>query len=463
MRHFSDRALLTDLYELNMLQACFAERMNETAVLEFFVRHLPPQRNFLMAAGLEQLVVYLLSLHFDEDDLVWLHEYGKFSDAFIDSLQDFGFTGDVDAMPEATIFFADEPVVRITAPLREAQFIESRVINILHYQTLVASKAARMVLAAQGTPLIDFGLRRAHGAEAALWSARASYIAGFAATATTIAATTFDIPVAGTMAHSFVQAHETETAAFNAFAHAFPANTTLLIDTYDTEMAAHQVVHLARHLREQEGIQIKAVRLNSGDLSLLSHRVRAILDEGGCREIDIVASGNLDEYAVQDLVSTSAPITGFGVGTRMNTSSDAPYLDCAYKLVEYAGRARRKRSYGKAFWPGRKQVFRQFDAQGKMQCDTLTLQHDAISDQALLQPVLRGGRMIAPPPSLLEIRSNARSQLATLPSSLRQLAPAVPAYPITIAPEVRALASAVDASQHAAAEAECMRWGINMK
>ena len=462
MRHFSDRALLTDLYELNMLQACFAEHMNETAVFEFFVRHLPTQRNFLMTAGLEQLVAYLLSLRFDEDDLAWLHGYGKFSTAFIDSLQDFRFTGDVDAMPEATIFFADEPVVRITAPLREAQFIESRVVNILHYQTLIASKAARIVLAAQGTPLIDFGLRRAHGAEAALWSARASYIAGFAATATTIAATNFDIPVTGTMAHSFVQAHETERAAFTAFAHAFPANTTLLIDTYDTEQAAHQVVHLARRLREKEGIQIKAVRLDSGDLSLLSHRVRKILDEGGCHEIDIIASGNLDEYAVQDLVNNRAPITGFGVGTRMNTSSDAPYLDCAYKLVEYAGIARRKRSHSKAFWPGRKQVFRQCDAQGKMQCDTLTLQHDARSGQTLLQPVVRGGRVIAPLPLLLEIRSNARSQLASLPSSLQQLAPAAPAYPVTIAPEVQALAVAVDARQRAAADAECMLWRLDM-
>jgi len=280
MSHQGESALLTDFYELTMLQAYFSRGMDETAVFEFFVRHLPDERNFLMAAGLAQVVAYLTNLRFDEQDLAWLTASGQFDPSFIASLKDFRFTGDVDALPEGTIFFADEPVLRITAPLREAQFVESRVMNLLHYQALVASKAARVTTAAQGKLLVDFGLRRAHGAEAALLSARASYIAGFDGTATTAAAPLFDIPVFDTMAHSFVQAHEHETDAFAAFAHAFPENATLLIDTYDTEAATEQVVRLSQWLREEEDIRIKAVRIDSGDLAATTQRVQQILDAG---------------------------------------------------------------------------------------------------------------------------------------------------------------------------------------
>ena len=240
-----------------MLQGYFSRGMNDTAAFEFFVRSLPAERNFLIAAGLAQAIAYLADLRFDGDDLTWLRTSGQFESAFIESLRDFHFTGDVDAMPEGTVFFANEPILRITAPLREAQLIESRVMNLLHYQTLVASKAARVAIAAQGKRLIDFGLRRAHGAEAALLSARASFIAGFDGTATTIAAPLFGIPVSGTMAHSFVQAHEYESDAFATFAHAFPKNATLLIDTYDTAAAAQHVVRLAQWLQEDEDIHIK--------------------------------------------------------------------------------------------------------------------------------------------------------------------------------------------------------------
>lgn len=463
MRHCSESALLTDLYEFTMLQAYFARGMNDTAVFEFFVRHLPDQRNFLMAAGMAQVVAYLTELRFDRDDLAWLRASGQFDSAFIASLEDFRFSGDVDALPEGAIFFADEPMLRISAPLREAQLVESRVMNLLHYQTLIASKAARSVIAAQGRRLVDFGLRRAHGAEAAVLSARASYIAGFDGTATTVAAPLFDIPVFGTMAHSFVQAHEHETDAFAAFAHAFPKNATLLIDTYDTEAAAQQVARLARRLREQEDIQIKAVRIDSGDLGVTARRVRQILDAGDCHEIGIFVSGNLDEYALQALVQSDAPIDGFGVGTRMNTSSDAPYFDCAYKLVEYGGRPCRKRSIGKATWPGRKQVFRRHSAHGVMASDTLTLQQDALPGEALLRPLMRGGILLEPSPPLSEIRAYAESQMAALPASLRTLTAAPEPYQVTVSDTLQDLARQVDERQRSLAEADHARWGSELE
>jgi nicotinate phosphoribosyltransferase len=458
MRHDSESALLTDFYELTMLQAYFSRGMDETAVFEFFVRRLPDSRNFLVAAGLAQVIDYLTRLRFDADELAWLRASGKFDPAFIESLQEFRFTGDVDALPEGTIFFADEPAIRITAPLREAQFVESRVMNLLHYQTLVASKAARVVSAAQGKRLIDFGLRRAHGAEAALLSARASYIAGFDGTATTCAGPLFDIPLFGTMAHSFVQAHDHETDAFATFARAFPENTTLLIDTYDTEAGAQQVVRLAHWLREEEDIRIKAVRIDSGDLGATAQRVRHILDAGDCRDIGIFASGNLDEYAVQSLLEQGAPIDGFGVGTRMNTSSDAPYLDCGYKLVEYAGLPCRKRSTGKATWAGCKQVYRRYDAHGVMVGDTLTLQHDVLRGEALMQPVIRGSMLLAPPPPLREIRAYAQSQLAALPASLRALTAAAP-YPVAVSPALRDVARQADERQLSLADTDRAHWG----
>jgi len=457
VRNFSERALLTDLYEITMLQAYFLQRLDKMAVFEFFVRRLPDQRNFLVAAGLAQVVDYLSTLYFDEDDLAWLRESGRFDASFIESLRDFRFSGDMDAIPEGTLVFADEPLLRITAPLREAQFIESRVMNLLHYQTVVASKAARSVLAARGRTLVDFGLRRAHGAEAALLSARASYIAGFDSTATTLAAPLFGIPVTGTMAHSFVQVHDYETDAFSAFAHAFPGNATLLIDTYDTEAAAQQVVRLAQWLQEEEEIRIRAVRIDSGDLGAMALRVREILDAGGCPDIGIFASGNLDEYAVQALVEQGAPIDGFGIGTRMNTSSDAPYLDCAYKLVEYAGQARRKRSPGKAPWPGCKQVFRRVDANGLIEGDTLALQPELLPGTGLLQPVMRGGRLLATSPSVAEIRDYARVQLASLPQPLRALTAAEP-YPVGVSDNLRELARQVDDRQTEHAQEDRARW-----
>ena len=436
-------ALLTDLYELTMLQSYFEQAMNATAVFEFFVRKLPPHRNFLIAAGLEQVLDYLANLAFDTEDLDWLRQSGRFTPAFIDSLVAFRFTGDVDAMPEGTVCFADEPLVRVTAPLREAQLVESRVINLMHYQTLVASKAARAALAAPDKLLVDFGLRRAHGAEAGLLSARASYLAGFSGTATVEAGRRFGIPIYGTMAHSYVEAHADETTAFERFVRAHPENAVLLIDTYDTERAAHKVVELASRLA-RDGLTVKGVRIDSGDLGEHARRVRAILDAAGLTAITIFASGNLDEYRLAELVAQRAPIDGFGVGTRMNTSSDAPYLDAAYKLQEYEGRARRKRSEGKATWPGRKQVYRRHDAAGRLADDTLTLGTEQSSGMPLLQPVMRAGRLVAARPALSTVREHAKAELARLPEPLRALDGAE-AYVVEISAQVRALARQLDA------------------
>ena len=441
----NESVLLTDLYELTMLRAYHAERMNGIAAFELFVRKLPRERHFLLSAGLAQVVRYLTELRFTRDELDWLAADGRFPRDFVESLADLRFTGDLDAMPEGTVCFADEPLLRIVAPLREAQLVESRVMNLVHYATLVASKAARSVLAAPDRQLVDFGLRRAHGAEAALLSARASYLAGFAGTATVEAGREFGIPVFGTMAHSYVQAHADEATAFERFARAHPGNAVLLIDTYDTERGARKVVELAARLAA-DGIAIRGVRIDSGDLGEHARRVRAILDAGGQHGITIFASGNLDEYRLAELVAAGAPIAGFGIGTRMNTSSDAPYLDCAYKLEEYDGQPRRKRSEGKATWPGRKQVWRRLDGHGRLAGDVLSLATGAPPAGAtpLLVPVMRAGALIAPEPDLAAARTRAHDQLSQLPDALRGLGEAA-TYEVEVASELRALAAEIDA------------------
>ena len=428
--------LLTDLYELTMLQAYYERGMTDTAVFELFVRKLPAGRNFLVAAGLEQALDFIEGLRFGDEELAWIERSGLFRPSFVGHLAKFRFTGDVHAMPEGTVFFPNEPFLRVTAPFPEAQLLETRVLNLMHFETLIASKAARCRMAAGGKHLIDFGLRRAHGAEAGLLAARASYLAGFDGSSTVLAAPRFGIPVFGTMAHSFVQAHESERAAFEAFASVFPENAVLLIDTYDTVEGARRAVEAGR------SFPIKGVRLDSGDLGSLSREVRRILDAGGLKDAIIFASGNLDEYRVAELVSAGAPIDSFGIGTSLVTSSDHPALDAVYKLQEYAGRARRKRSAGKATWPGRKQVFRRYDAGGRFAGDLVSLESDFQPGEALLVPVMERGRPL-PAPRLSHVREQTLAQLARLPDSLRSLGPAAP-YSVEISTSVRALAGRVD-------------------
>lgn len=442
MKNILSSTLLTDLYQLTMLQSYYEQDMEETAVFEFFVRKLPATRGFLVAAGLEQALQFLENLRVSDDEVVWLKQSGRFSAPFIERLAQLRFNGDVHAMPEGTVFFPDEPILRVTAPLSQAQLVESRLINILHYQTLIASKAARSVLVAPGKLLVDFGLRRAHGAEAGMFAARASYLAGFAGTSNVLAAPEYGIPIFGTMAHSYVQAHDDETMAFEHFARCHPNNTTLLIDTYDTEVAAQKTVALAEKLKA-DGIHIKGVRLDSGDLYQHAIKVRAILDAGGLSDVTIFSSGSIDEYVLRDLLGRGAPIDGFGVGTHMDTSNDAPYLDCAYKLQEYGGRARRKRSEGKATWPGRKQVYRRFDAAGRMICDVLTTENDVHEGVALIVPVMRAGKRISAPESLDIARERAAKNLRALPEKLQRL-DTQPAYTVIVAQALRDLAEEVD-------------------
>jgi nicotinate phosphoribosyltransferase len=412
--------LLTDLYHLNMIQAYLDHGETKTAVFEFFVRKLPPRRGFLIAAGLEQALDFLENLRFTPEEIDWLARTRRFEKGLLDRLAEFRFTGAVHAVPEGRLFFANEPILRVTAPMPQAQLVETRLINILHFQSLIAAKAARMVLAAPGKVLVDFGLRRAHGAEAGLMAARASYIAGFAGTATVLAEEEFGIPIFGTMAHSFVEAFETESAAFESFARSRPEGLTLLIDTYDSEAAAKKVVALTPRLAAQ-GIKIRAVRLDSGDLIALSKSVRRILDDGGLADVTIFASGGLDEDYIAEIAQAGAPIDGFGVGTNLTTSSDVPALDCAYKLQEYAGLARRKRSAGKATWPGRKQVWRRYGADGRIAGDVLSLETDTQAGEPLIELVMKDGRRTGAAPSLAAIRARAARDLERLPEPLRDL------------------------------------------
>jgi len=434
--------LLTDLYQLNMMQAYLDHGETGTAVFEFFVRDLPPRRGFLVAAGLQQALDFLENVRFAPDDIDWLARSGRFGASLLDHLADFRFTGDVHAMPEGTAFFAGEPLLRVTAPLPAAQLVESRLVNILHFQTLVAAKAARMTLAAPGKTLIDFGLRRAHGAEAGLMAARASNLAGFAGSATVLAEELFGIPTFGTMAHSFIQIYDDETVAFEDFARSRPQSVTLLIDTYDTEAGARKVAALAPRLAAL-GIKVRAVRIDSGDLVVLARAVRAILDTAGLAETRIVASGGLDEDSIGAMVRVGAPIDEFGVGTSLTTSSDAPSLDCVYKLQEYDGIARRKRSAGKATWPGRKQVWRRYGPDGRMAQDVVSLERDAQAGEPLLHQVMQGGRRTGPQPTLRESRARAARDLERLPAPLQRLEPGA-IYRVEVADALVRLAAEVD-------------------
>ena len=430
--------LTTDLYELNMVQAYLDRGEDKHAVFEFFVRRLPTRRGFLLAAGLEDTLAYLETLHFSPSEIDWLEGTRRFRRNLIDYLAQFRFTGDVHAIAEGTACFPNEPLIRITAPLPMAQLVETRLINIMHFQTMIASKAARMVLAAPGKILSDFGLRTAHGAEAGLFSARTSYIAGFAGAANVLAGERYGIPVVGTMAHSFVQVHDDEMTAFENFARARPEGVILLIDTYDTEAGAHKVVKLAPKLKA-DGIAIRGVRIDSGDLAAMAKKVRGILDAGGLKDVIILVSGGINEDVLQKMMAAKVPIDGYGIGVNLDASIDAPSLDCAYKLQEYAGKPRRKLSEGKVTWPGRKQVWRSFGTDGGMQGDILSLESDTQAGETLIEPVMRGGKRVVPAPTLAQIRERAARELARLPQPLRKLEAGF-VYPVQVSRALSTLA-----------------------
>jgi len=438
-------ALLTDLYQLTMAQAYFELGMQDNAVFELFVRRLPETRRFLLAAGLEQALEYIERLRFTGDDTAFLATLGRFRADFLDYLRSVRFTGAVHAMPEGTPFFAEEPIMRVSAPILEAQLLESRLINIVHFQTMIASKAARCVIAARGKQLIDFGMRRAHEADAGVFAARAAYLAGFDATATVEAGRRFGIPLSGTLAHSFIEAHDREEQALRSFVLSSPEPTTLLIDTYDSARALQRVIALARELAHSGSEHgIRAIRIDSGDLAAQARTARIAVDAHACGDIRIVLSGSLDEEVIARLMRSGVPVDAFGVGTALDVSVDAPALDMAYKLQEYAGKPRRKRSPGKATWPGVKQVFRERAASGEYLCDRVAGADQQPGGEPLLIEVMRNGRRSAPPPALRAVRAHCSTEMRALPPPLRELSPALTPYPVSISDTLRAMAAGID-------------------
>jgi len=411
-------ALLTDLYQLTMLQAYWREGMDDEAVFSLFVRRLPKGRNYLLACGLDSVLRYLETLRFSDDALGFLAEQDEFSADFVRWLADLRFTGDVYAVPEGTPVFANEPILEVVAPLPQAQLVETFGMNQVHHQTVVASKAVRVVEAAQGRAVVDFGLRRMHGTDAGLKAARAFHIAGLTATSNVLAGRIYGIPLSGTMAHSYIQSHDDEMEAFRAFAELYP-ETVLLVDTYDTLEGVRKVVELARELGE--AFRVRAIRLDSGDLAQLARESRKILDDAGLEGVEIFASGGLDELQIADLVAAGAPIDGFGVGTGLGVSKDAPSLDTVYKLTEYAGRGRIKLSAGKRILPGRKQVFRQ-EEDGTAVHDVLARHDESHPGRPLLEKVMEGGRRL--PAGRVELeasRQRAREEISRLPERIRAL------------------------------------------
>lgn len=423
-------ALFTDLYELTMAQAFDAERLDQLAVFELAYRTLPEQRNFLLAVGLDDVLTALERFAFSGEDLAYLASLGLFSGTFLDRLARTRFTGDVYAVPEGTVVFPNEPIVQIVAPLIEGQIIETLLLNQVHFQSIVATKAARIVAAAAGRTVVDFGSRRAHGGDAALKVARVSYLAGAAGTSLVLAGRVYGIPIFGTMAHSYIQAHANEAEAFFEFARLYP-ETTLLVDTYDTLAGVSHVIELSRRLGDQ--FRVRAIRLDSGDLGALACQARQMLDAAGLARVQIFASSELDEHQIASLVSGGAPIDGFGVGTRLAVADDAPHVDMAYKLVEYAGRGRTKMSSRKVLYPGRKQVFRQLHGE-RLAGDMLGRFDEKLPGEPLLVPVMRGGKRLEAGCVVLEqARKQARRELTVrLPESLRQLEPASEPYCVKI-------------------------------
>src|SRR5262245_43850905 len=422
-------ALLTDLYELTMLQAYFAEETNDRAVFSLFVRRLPERRNYLLACGLDDVLTFLETLRFDQPALAYLDSVGRFSADFLQFLERLRFTGDVHAVPEGTPVFANEPILEITAPITEAQVVESFVMNQIHLQTVLASKAARVVSAAQGRPVVDFGFRRIHGIDAGVKAARAFHIAGVSATSNVAAAQAYGLTAAGTLAHSFIQAHDDEYTAFRSFAGVYP-DTVLLVDTCDTLAGVRKVVRLATDLGPD--FKVSAIRLDSGDLASLSIGARQILDEAGLQRVEIFASGNLNEDEITKLLEAGSPINGFGVGTEMGVSRDAPSVDIVYKLVEYGGRGRTKRSQGKLVLPGAKQVFR-VERNGLAEHDVLGCRDDQGPGRPLLEPVMREGvRLPSGRVALAEARRRARTEIERLPIRLLSILPANPPYSVQI-------------------------------
>src|SRR5208337_3154053 len=430
--------LIADLYELTMADSYLQEGMGGEATFSLFIRDYPADRSCFVSAGLESLLQILPDFRFSDESLRYLVSLGKFSTGFLDYLRGFRFSGSIRAIPEGRIFFAQEPILEVTGPIIEAQVIETLVLNVIQLETMLASKAARVSAVAAGKGLIDFGMRRTHGVDASVKAARSSYLAGFLGTSNLLAGKIYDIPVFGTIAHSYIISFPSELDAFRAFARAFPDNTVLLIDTYDCIAGALKAVEVAIALREK-GKKLLGVRLDSGDLADLSRKVRLIFDEAGLHDVKIMASGNLDEYQIETLLKGEAQIDFYAVGTRMGVSADAPYLDIAYKLVEYEGRPVLKLSTGKKTWIGKKQVYRFYGADGKMDFDRVCLLDSRRQvGEPLMELVIERGQRVRAPESLLEIRVRFSQEWQKLPEIFKAVHPGQ-VYPVEVCQSLKEL------------------------
>jgi nicotinate phosphoribosyltransferase len=439
-------SLFTDLYELTMCASYFDNKKLEPATFDLFIRRLPPERSYFLFAGLEQVLLFLEKIRFTDEQIAYLKKQG-FEPEFLEYLRNFKFTGDVCAVPEGTVVFPNEPLIRVTAPIIEAQLVETFLLNTVNLQTMIATKASRVVHAAKGIPVIEFGLRREHGIDAGMKVARCSYIAGCAGTSNVLAGMAYGIPVFGTMAHSFIMSFEKETEAFRAFAKTFPTKSTLLIDTYDDIAGAEKAAAVAKEL-EKKGFKLGGVRLDSGNLAETSKKVRMLLDEKGLKYVSIFASGDLDEYRIAELLSKQAKIDAFGVGTKMGTSADHPYIDVIYKLSETMNAKGEfspimKLSKGKITLPGRKQVFRFKDSEGKYSRDAIVLADEKVKGEPLLAKVMENGKIIGNLPSLNEIRANAQKNLKMLPEKFKQLTDA-PTYQVELSQSLNNLVTRLE-------------------
>ncbi|MCH7712378.1 MAG: nicotinate phosphoribosyltransferase [Chloroflexi bacterium] len=440
-----DLGLFTDLYELTMGQAFFSQGMLAPATFSLFIRAYPPNRGYLVSAGLEDVLDYLEALSFGPAALEYLDSTGIFTGDFLQYLAGLRFTGSVRAIPEGRLFFTDEPVLEVSGPMIEAQLAETFIINQINLQTLLATKAARCVWAAQGRPISDFSARRAQGTDAAMKMARSSYLAGFQSTSNVLAAQRYGIPPAGTMAHSFISSFISEEEAFQVYADTFPGRTILLLDTYDTMEGAEKAVRVAKNM-EKQGHRLVAVRLDSGDFDSLSRQVRRMFDLAGLDHVKILASGGLDEFELETLVGAGAPIDLFGVGTKAGVSADAPWSDMAYKLVCYDGRPVMKLSEGKAYRPGAKQVFRLMDTGGMFSRDVIgTEDEEPVGGTRLLEEVMAGGSRTAPSPSLDEIRERFNQDFGRLDQRFKSLTNP-PHYPVAASPSLERLTAKVQQS-----------------
>ena len=417
----NDLGLLTDLYQLTMAQAYFQNRRMESATFSFFVRAYPANRGYFVSAGLEDVLEFLEGFSFDSAAVDYLHSLNLFADDFLDFMKSLRFTGEVWGIPEGRLFFKDEPVVEVTAPIIEAQIVETFIINQINLQSLIATKAARCVHAARGRAVVDFSLRRTHGIDAGMKVARASYLAGFAGTSNVRAGRHYRIPVVGTMAHSFVSSHEREIDAFRSFVKSFPNNSILLIDTYDTIAGARKAVEVGKEMAAR-GERLQGVRIDSGDLATLAREVRKIFDAANMKDVRIIGSGGLDEFDLAEFSDANVPYDSYGVGTKMGVSADAPWTDCAYKLVEYDGRPVLKLSTGKVSWPGKKQVYRLRDVNGQLKNDFVTRRDENVADaEALLTQVMAQGKTVAPLPSLEQSRAAFLEEFSRLPEAVKSI------------------------------------------